>query len=124
MHLIRSGLPICTAVFATASITMHMVAEWSVAQSIPPCISESSLSDPFPTENPCSEKVLTLYSLSNLFEAGSTQNLLRKFFLYHLRRSSVHLAIFSSFVFPAEDLGLNGMNGIALSFSITRSLVA
>src|ERR1700678_4219846 len=101
MHLIRSGLPICTAVFATASITMHVVAEWSVAHSIPPCMSESRFSDPFPTENPCSEKVLTSYSLSNLFEAGSTHHLLRKFFVYHLRRSFVHLFIYSSFVFHA-----------------------
>src|ERR1039458_6450937 len=104
-------------------MTMHTPNELRVAHSRPPCISESSLREPFPTENPCSESVLTSYSLSNRFEAGSTQNLLRKFFTYHLRRSSLQRATFSSFVLPLQDLGLNGMNGIALSFSIRRSLV-
>src|SRR2546422_9834086 len=37
----RSGLPVSNAVFATASTTTQMATEWSVAHSLPLCISES-----------------------------------------------------------------------------------
>jgi hypothetical protein len=36
MHLVRSGLPISTAVFATSNITIQIHIECSVAHSIPP----------------------------------------------------------------------------------------
>jgi hypothetical protein len=73
MHLVRSGLPISTAVFATSNITIQIHIECSAAHSIPLCFNESRFNEPFPMENPCSESVLASNSFSNSSESGSTQ---------------------------------------------------
>jgi hypothetical protein len=80
------------------------------------------LSEPLPTENPCSENVLESNSLSYSSESGSTQNFLRKFLAYHLYRSSLHLSRFSSFVSPLQFLGFRVMYGTAFSFLMMASL--
>ena len=41
MHLVRSGLPISTAVFATSNITIQMHIECNVAHSIPLCFKQT-----------------------------------------------------------------------------------
>jgi hypothetical protein len=76
MHLVRPGLSISTAVFATGDITTiqtHIVC--NLAHSIPLCFNESRLVNFFPIENPSSDSGLASNCLS-ILDSRSTQSFL------------------------------------------------
>src|SRR5437867_13227584 len=102
---------------------MHI--EWRVAHSIPLCLRLSRLSEHLPTENPCSENVLTSYSLSvEALRVWVHPEPLQEVLRIESVAEELPPCLFFSFsVEPLQLRGFNGMNGTALSFSMMRSLV-